>query len=221
MRDGSSRNPHELLPSGARLGPEMRITGGRWRSRALVAPRGTTTRPTSDRVREALFSMLASDGLFAESQGPRVLDLYAGSGALAFEALSRGACGAVLVEQARDALGAIRDNARTLEAEGLVRVVASKVERALETLDGPFGIVFIDPPYAEVRGPDFMKLLTRAADCVQPSGVLVLEHASTDTPPETAGLTKDRSRRHGDTTLTLYVRSPNQGSSEDPGQRAL
>src|SRR5689334_16825570 len=128
----------------------MRITGGRWRSRALQAPRGMTTRPTSDRVREALFSMLVSDGLLGDEDGPRVLDLYSGSGALAFEALSRGASSAVLVEQGRDALAAIRDNARSLEAEGLVRVVAGKVDRVLEKLEGPFGIVFVDPPYADV-----------------------------------------------------------------------
>ena len=84
----------------------MRITGGRWRSRALTAPRGTTTRPTSDRVREALFSMLAADGLIDE--GVRVLDFYAGSGALAFEALSRGASAAVLVESGRDAIASIK-----------------------------------------------------------------------------------------------------------------
>lgn len=192
----------------------MRITGGRWRSRALQAPRGTTTRPTSDRVREALFSMLVSDGFLGERRGPneedgpRVLDLYAGSGALAFEALSRGASAAVLVEQARDALAAIRDNARALEAEPWVRVVAGKVERVLEKLEGPFGIVFADPPYADVRGAAFAAILAKAARRMHPDGALVLEHASADPAPEVAGLDLDRSRRHGDTTLSLYVRGP-------------
>ena len=165
-----------------------------------------TTRPTSDRVREALFSMLAADGLLGDEneEGPRVLDLYAGSGALSFEALSRGASAAVLVEQGRDALAAIRDNARALEAEALVRVVPGKVDRALEKLEGPFGIVFADPPYADVRVPAFAGILAGAARLVAPGGAFVLEHASSDTPPEIPGLTLDRSRRHGDTTLSLY-----------------
>jgi 16S rRNA (guanine966-N2)-methyltransferase len=199
----------------------MRITGGRWRSRALEAPRGTTTRPTSDRVREALFSMLVSDGHLGDDAAPRVLDLYAGSGALAFEALSRGAVSAVLVEQARDALAAIRENAQALDATSLVRVVAGKVDRSLEKLDGPFGIVFADPPYADVRSPAFAGILAAAARLLGPGGALVLEHASADPPPEVAGLMLDRSRRHGDTTLTLYVRTSNPGPGQDPGRDAL
>src|SRR4051794_17180995 len=99
----------------------MRITGGIHRSRALVAPRGVETRPTSDRVREALFSMLLSDGLFQEP--PRVLDVYAGSGALGFEAISRGAREVVFVESARPALTAIRDNAQALDVLDIVTVV--------------------------------------------------------------------------------------------------
>jgi 16S rRNA (guanine966-N2)-methyltransferase len=181
----------------------MRITGGEWRSRTLRAPRGTATRPTSDRVREALFSMLASDGLV--DGAPRVLDLYAGSGALAFEALSRGAASAVLVEQARDALVAIRDNAKALGAEA--RVVSSRVDRALATFEGAgdrFELIFLDPPYADVREAAFAEILASAARCLVPGGALVLEHASTDDAPAIAGLAHDRSRRYGDTTISLY-----------------
>src|SRR4051794_32741588 len=101
----------------------MRITGGTFRSRSLAAPRGTETRPTSDRVREALFSMLVADGCFGGDPGPRVLDLYAGSGALAFEALSRGARSAVLVDHSRAALAVLRENARSLGVEDSVTVV--------------------------------------------------------------------------------------------------
>jgi 16S rRNA (guanine966-N2)-methyltransferase len=188
----------------------MRITGGLWRSRALVAPRGTATRPTSDRVREALFSMLVNDGLLDETSGP-VLDLYAGSGALAFEALSRGASRAVLVEQGRDALAAIRDNARSLDAVARVRVVAGRVDRALRQVEaeGPFAVVFLDPPYADVPTREFGEVLAHAARLVAPTGALVLEHASSDAVPEVLGLDVDRSRRHGDTTLTLYVPAAN------------
>jgi 16S rRNA (guanine966-N2)-methyltransferase len=181
----------------------MRITGGIWRSRRLEAPKGDATRPTSDRVREALFSMLASDGLLDGE--PRVLDLYAGSGALAFEALSRGAREAVLVEHARDALAAIRTNARALGAEERVRVVGTRVERA--KLEGSFDIVLLDPPYAEVRAKGFGDLLAAIAGLVAPAGALVLEHAAQDAPPPIASLQLDRTRRHGDTSVTIYRRA--------------
>jgi 16S rRNA (guanine(966)-N(2))-methyltransferase RsmD len=146
--------------------------------------------------------MLASDGLFENA--PRVLDLYAGTGALAFEALSRGATEAVLVESGRDALAAIRDNARALGAEGRVRVLASRVDRALEKIEGPFELVLLDPPYADVRTPAFASLLGAAARLLAPSGALVLEHASRDEPPAITTLQLDRSRRHGDTALSIY-----------------
>ncbi len=195
----------------------MRITGGRWRSRALDAPRGMATRPTSDRVREALFSMLVSDGLIggsgAEENGPRVLDLYAGTGALAFEALSRGASSAVLVEHARDAVTVIRKNARALGIDRELTLFDTKVDRALLKIEGPFGVVFLDPPYADVRTPGFAAILDRAAALVAPGGALVLEHASTDEPPTIAGLALDRSRKYGDSSVTLYRAPEIQGSS--------
>ena len=185
----------------------MRITGGRWRSRALDAPRGMATRPTSDRVREALFSMLVSDGLIGgddEEKGPRVLDLYAGTGALAFEALSRGASAAVLVEHARDAVAAIRKNARALGVGAELLLFDTKVERALLKIEGPFGVVFLDPPYADVCAPSFGAILARAAALLGPGGALVLEHASTDEPPLVPGLALDRTRKYGDSSVTLY-----------------
>ena len=190
----------------------MRITGGSWRSRALKAPRGTATRPTSDRVREALFSMLVASGLLpadgpadGATDGPRVLDLYAGTGALAFEALSRGASAAVLVESARDALAVIRQNAQALGAEKRISLFDTKVERAIPRIAGPFAIVFLDPPYADVATPAFASVLAGAAALVAPEGALVLEHASTDEPPAIPGLEVDRTRRYGDTTVTLYT----------------
>jgi 16S rRNA (guanine966-N2)-methyltransferase len=203
----------------------MRITGGRWRSRALDAPRGMATRPTSDRVREALFSMLVSAGLFGDEEesegeseseggkGPRVLDLYAGTGALAFEALSRGASAAVLVEHARDAVTAIRKNAGALGVGREMVLFDTKVERALLKIEGPFAIVFLDPPYADVPTHGFAAVLTRAAALLAPDGALVLEHASPDDPPGVPGLVLDRTRRYGDTSVTLYRASQIPGSS--------
>ena len=186
----------------------MRITGGTHRSRALVAPKGQATRPTSDRVREALFSMLVSDRLFsgdASGDGPRVLDLYAGSGALGFEALSRGASRVVFVEMARPALTAIRENADALAMK--VEILALKVDRALVKEDlGMFELVLLDPPYADVNEKGFVAILSGAAKHLAEDGVLVLEHASDD-EPVIAELTVDRRRRHGDTTLSLFRRT--------------
>lgn len=182
----------------------MRITGGSFRSRALVAPRGSETRPTSDRVREALFSMLASAGCFGDDARPRVLDLYAGSGALAFEAISRGAEEAVLVEHARPALAAIRDNARALDVERQITVMPVRVDRALATVRGRFDLVLVDPPYADVRAKGFAELLGQVAELLSEHGVLVLEHASTDEPAAPPRLALDRRRRYGDTTLSLF-----------------
>jgi 16S rRNA (guanine966-N2)-methyltransferase len=154
--------------------------------------------------------MLASGGLLtgdeeAEGEaGPRVLDLYAGSGALAFEALSRGASSAVLVEHARDAVLVIKQNAKSLGAETLVTLFDTKVDRAFPRIKGPFGVIFLDPPYADVKAVAFGNVLASAAALLDEAGALVLEHASADEPPLIVGLELDRTRRYGDTTLTLY-----------------
>ncbi|MCL2777139.1 MAG: 16S rRNA (guanine(966)-N(2))-methyltransferase RsmD [Polyangiaceae bacterium] len=176
-----------------------------WRSRSIKAPKGRTTRPTSDRVREALFSMLEADAhLGGRSEGERVLDLYAGSGALAFEALSRGAKSAVLVEQARDALATIRDNARSLGTEGRITIVHGRVEHAVIAVAGPFDVIVADPPYAHIHTLSFQAVLEATPKLLAASGAFVLEHASSDQAPAVARLTLDRSRRYGDTTLSVY-----------------
>ncbi len=121
-----------------------RIIAGSARGRSLVVPRGETTRPTSDRVREALFSRLEHEGVL---EGARVLDLYAGSGALGLEAASRGAVHVMLVEQAKPALEACRRNVAALGLPG-VEVLAAPVSRALSvTPIEPYDLVLADPPY--------------------------------------------------------------------------
>ena len=126
----------------------MRVVAGRFKGRRLAAPRGTRTRPTADRVREALFSMLGDVG------GARVLDLYAGSGALGIEALSRGAGSAVFVERDAKAVAAIERNLAAVGVEETL--VRQDVERFLARADGAFDLVFCDPPYdsaARLAGP--------------------------------------------------------------------
>lgn len=194
----------------------MRITGGRYRSRSLKAPKGSATRPTSDRVREALFSILTSAGVFASADGPRVLDLFAGTGALAFEALSRGAREAVLVEGSRPAAAIIRENARALDVVDRIRVIEGGVEPALAALRDGFDLVFVDPPYADVRTARFGRVLGLALGVLEPGGWLVLEHASADPPPVPvcpsdagdARVSCTDTRTYGDTALTLFQRDP-------------
>ena len=120
----------------------MRVIAGRLGGRKLVAPRGLSTRPTSDRVREALFSALGA------VTGARVLDLFAGTGALGVEAISRGAARAVFVESARPALAALRENLGALGLAESARVVPQLAERALGAViaEGPFDLIFADPP---------------------------------------------------------------------------
>jgi 16S rRNA (guanine966-N2)-methyltransferase len=126
----------------------LRVVAGEFKGRRLVAPRGTRTRPTADKVREALFSMLG------EVDGARVLDLYAGSGALGIEALSRGAASAVFVERDPRAVEAIE---RNLDAIGIEATVLRRdVPRFLATENGAFDLVFCDPPYdsaSRLAGP--------------------------------------------------------------------
>ncbi len=182
----------------------MRITGGTLRSRVLRAPRGQATRPTSDRVREALFGILSSAGAIA---GARVLDLYAGTGALALEALSRGASEATLVESSREALDAIRANIRSLALDARVRVVAADVGRAVGRLRGPFELVLADPPWSLVDAgevsPAVAQLVSKGA--LAERSVLVLEHASRSSPPGVEGLDLRETRRYGDTSLAFYA----------------
>lgn len=159
----------------------MRIIAGEWRGRALVAPQGMATRPTADRVRETLFSMLGSRlGSFDEL---RVADLYAGSGALGLEALSRGAAFALFVDQDPRAATAIRTNAEKLGASERCRVLARSAE-ALPSAQ-PFDLVFADPPYEPGSGTkalgeilqsgwaaagSWIVIETQRGDAVEPGG---------------------------------------------------
>jgi 16S rRNA (guanine966-N2)-methyltransferase len=182
----------------------MRITGGEYRSRSLRAPKGTTTRPTSDRVREALFSILGSVA------GGHVLDLYAGTGALGLEALSRGARAAVFVERSKEAVAALQANLQALGlASPRARLVVSPVERCARSLgDEPFDLVFADPPYADVANGEASRLLEAVAvPRMAPSALLVLEHASRDRSPDVSSLIREQERTYGDTSLSFY-RSP-------------
>jgi 16S rRNA (guanine966-N2)-methyltransferase len=198
----------------------MRVTGGSLRSRALRAPRGQATRPTSDRVREALFGILASSSLGAGDaagrprlEGARVLDLYAGTGALAIEALSRGAARAVLVESSREALAALRANVEALGLAERTEVLAADARAAAVqrriVRGGPFDLVLADPPWALVDAGEAQRVLAAlvaAGALSRADALVVLEHSARTAVTELAipGLELTESRRYGDTALAFY-----------------
>ena len=181
----------------------MRIIAGRLGGLRLVAPKGQATRPTGDRVKEALFAILGPLG----GEGSRGLDLYAGSGALGLEALSRGCEHVVFVEEARAALEALRANVTHVHAEASCTIVPKSVERALDGLGAaPFSLVLADPPYADVSSGKAVRALASLVreGLLAPGGRLVLEHASADSSPLIEGLAPADTRRYGDTSLAFY-----------------
>ena len=187
----------------------MRIIGGVHRGRALVAPEGGATRPTSERVREALFNIL-SHGIEQTRDAPlpqkaRVLDLFAGSGALGLEALSRGAARVLFVDNAAAARAAMRENIENLQAAGaakLYRRDATNLGPMESNCGGPFDLVFLDPPYhSGLIVPALHGL--REGGWLNPDAILVIEIASGETLPDHAGYTELDRRIYGDTMLVF------------------
>jgi 16S rRNA (guanine966-N2)-methyltransferase len=177
----------------------MRVIAGEARSIQLVAPRDRATRPITDRVKETLFGILAARVIDA-----RVLDLYAGSGALGIEALSRGARHATFVEHGREALASIRTNLQRTRLEAAASVREGDVLRYLEASpDEPVDLVFIDPPYADeaLRAP-----LERLERHLAPDATIVVKHFWRTPVPEVDGLQRWRDRRFGETGLTFLER---------------
>ncbi len=192
----------------------IRIIAGKWRGRLLLAPDGLDTRPTLGRTKEALFSML-----YGYIEGAKVLDLFGGSGALALEALSRGASHAVIGEKARDAIRVIQQNIQKLGAKDQAELIQGSWEQTLKRLAverKSFNLIFIDPPYTMEPGP----VLQAIAGCnlLDNHGILVLEHATKETAPKVQGLVVQKSRAYRDTTLTIYERQINGESSNLSGQ---
>ena len=176
----------------------MRIIAGDWRGRKLAAPKGDVTRPTADRTRETLFSMLVSR--LGSFEGLSVLDLFAGSGALGFEALSRGAASCVFVEQDGDALKALRSNVETLGARGRATVQAGSV-LAMGPARGAFDLLLLDPPYGTGAGQVALDRLLRLG-WVGPQAWISLETESKEIVA-VAGLASESERKTGKAKLTL------------------
>jgi 16S rRNA (guanine(966)-N(2))-methyltransferase RsmD len=184
----------------------MRISGGWLRGRTIRAPRGMTTRPTSDFLRQVAFNLLGE-----RIVGAGVLDLYAGSGAFGLDALSRGATRALFVETDPAAVAALRANLQALEVAARARVVHSDVETALRRLARAgerFDVIFLDPPYgAGATAPALESLAS--GSLLGENGVVLVQAFQKDALPERLGrLTAQRRRRHGESCLTLFAKEP-------------
>ena len=174
----------------------MRVIAGQWRGRPLVAPKGDVTRPTADRTREALFSMLTAR--LGDFEGLAVGDFFAGSGALGIEALSRGAASCLFVEQDRGALDALRANLAKLGATGDVRATSVL---ALGPARQPLDLILMDPPYGTGAGVVALDKLTRLG-WVSAGTWISIETAKQE-EIDLPGFVVDASRVHGKARLTL------------------
>ena len=184
----------------------MRVIGGTYRSRRLAAPRGLATRPTSDRLRETLFNVLAP-----RIEGAVFADLYAGSGAVGIEAISRGASLVYFVDTAPSAVDAIRSNLAALKITSGFQIVSSTIPAALRRLTKGCSIVFLDPPYA--AGSEYAGTLTGIGDVADslltPDGIVIAEHSrkARQLLAESYGpLKRYRILEQGDAGLSFYTR---------------
>ena len=176
----------------------MRVIAGRYRGRRLQAPPGATTRPSSDRVREALFSVLGD-----RVEGARVLDLFAGSGALGIEALSRGAAQASFVDSAPAAIRAVRANLEALGATADVRRAdARRFLGGASSAVRQYDLVFLDPPYRD--GPQLARELSAPLAALLAPGGVVVSESDRRAPLDLPDLAHTDERRYGDTLIRLH-----------------
>jgi 16S rRNA (guanine966-N2)-methyltransferase len=192
-----------------------RIIGGRAGGRRLKTPTGSLTRPTADRVREALFSSVES--ALGSLRGLRVLDLYAGSGAVGLEAWSRGAAEVTLVEQDRRTAGIITANVRTLGCTGVGVVTSSVAKHLHDAPAAPYDFVFLDPPYSLETGKVLADLATLGTGWLTEDALVVVERAARDgrlSWPE--GFEPGRVRRYGETSLSSATWTGGPGTVATP-----
>ncbi len=181
----------------------MRIVGGEFRGRALAAPSGRDTRPTADRLRQTIFDILAHGGHGDVLPGARVLDLFAGTGALGLEALSRGAGFALFVEEAVAARGAIRANIEALGLTGRTRVFRrDATQLGPAGTVAPFALAFADPPYGKGLGEEALASAF-AGGWLKPGALVVLEEAASAGIAAIPGLAVLDTRRAGDTQIVF------------------
>lgn len=175
-----------------------KITGGTLGSRKLKSPKGMSVRPTPGRVKESLFSIL-----MPRIGGSQFLDLFAGTGAIGFEAASRGALRVVSVEAHRETAQAIEEAVGDLDVKGRVTVVGAPAERALYRIEGPFDIVYMDPPYANDVPLQLFKLLLERS-LLAPDAIVIYEHAAKRILPDIPGYRGTREEVYGDVALAFF-----------------
>ena len=177
----------------------MRVITGTARGVQLKTPEGIQTRPTSDRVKEALFSIIQFD-----VPGKRVLDLFGGTGQLGIEALSRGAKSAVFVDAGDKACKLIRENLHRCKMDNNAQIIRANYLQYLQTCRDKFGLIFLDPPYAEVFLENALKKITEI-DILESGGIIVAERpVGKDLPWDFPGYTRSKDYKYGNTLLTLY-----------------
>ena len=177
----------------------MRVITGKARGIQLKTPEGMLTRPTTDRVKEALFSIIHFD-----IPGARILDLFGGTGQLGIEALSRGAKSAVFVDSREDACRLIRENLKRTKMENDAKVVRSDYLDYLKRCRESFDIILLDPPYAEVFLENALKCITEI-DILQSGGIIVAERpVGKELPWEFEGFTRSKDYKYGKILITLY-----------------
>ena len=177
----------------------MRVISGKARGVSLMTPKGELTRPTADRVKEALFSIIQFD-----LPGAKVLDLFGGTGQLGIEALSRGAKQAVFVDAREDACRLIKENLKRTKLESDANVIRSDYLQYLNRCREKFDIIILDPPYAEVFLENALKVITEI-DILQSGGIIIAERPlGKDLPLDFEGYTRSKDYKYGQILLTLY-----------------
>ena len=177
----------------------MRIITGSARGRKLIAPPGEHTRPTTDWVKESVFNIIQFD-----IEGRRVLDIFAGTGQMGIEALSRGAEKCVFVENDRAAVRAIRENVRSIGFEEQAAVLEKDYKAFIKSCSDKFELVFLDPPYEDGHIARSLELFS-LFDIISDGGIIVCEGARGEKLPESAGkLVKTSQKLYGNTQITLY-----------------
>jgi 16S rRNA (guanine966-N2)-methyltransferase len=176
----------------------MRITGGIGKGRRLKVPKGSRVRPTSDKVKQALFNILGD-----QIDNAVFLDLFAGAGGIGIEALSRGAARVTFVDASRESLQSIKQNIEQMGFGERAEIVQAKAETFLKKASGPYDIVFLDPPYADELSP--LLELIAGSGLVKQDAIVIAEHFKKQPSPEHAGLlTLYRQAKYGDTILAFY-----------------
>ena len=177
----------------------MRVITGKARGVVLNTPKGMHTRPTADRVKEALFSIIQFD-----IPASKVLDLFGGTGQLGIEALSRDAKYAVFVDEREDSCKLIRENLKKTRLDGFAKVVRSDYAAYLRSCKEKFNIIFLDPPYAEVFLENSLKMITEI-DILETGGIIVTERPlGKDLLCTFSGYTRSKDYKYGKTLLTIY-----------------